>query len=479
MRRRSAAVRRLGGVVALVLGLGGFGAAPGTAIAQESGAAQAVLVRGVVSAQGIGATTRLIGNGSRLFEGDRVHVSASGFIVIEFTDGGRITLRPGTVFAITRYAHGGADDNLALQLFRGGMRAVTGLITRRNPQGYRITTVTATVGIRGTDFDARLCAEDCADEARRLGAAAAPAARVIGRVVQIDGGGRLSAAATGTPDRSLVEGAPLYEGDTVHTPAGARAAAVLRDGSRVALEADAAVRIEEFRHQLGDGRPDSVLLRLVKGGMRVLAGRVAERDPRAMQLAAANAVVGIRGTGLDMACAGACAPAQAPRPGEGLYVGTWQGAVEVRVGSSVVAVGAGQSAFVAGGAAPPVLLAELPPLLRGLTSIRPDRLAVDMERLFGVQAIDGQAPGLYVSVRDGHVAVTQGDRTIDLGAGEAAFADAAGGTPVRLEMPPAVLRLDPYPRPDQVTPEFIRTIEVITAPRGAGASAADNECEVR
>jgi hypothetical protein len=42
-----------------------------------------------------------------------------------------------------------------MSLLKGGLRAVTGLVGKRgNLDAYRVTTTTATIGIRGTDFTA-------------------------------------------------------------------------------------------------------------------------------------------------------------------------------------------------------------------------------------------------------------------------------------------------------------------------------------
>ncbi|CAN0502288.1 unnamed protein product, partial [Phaeothamnion confervicola] len=157
------------------------------ASAQVELAGRIVFAKGVVLAQQAAGAPRLLGSDSQLFEGDLLSAARNGFAVIEFTDGSRMTVRPATALRISRYAHAQADESIALQLLRGGLRAVTGLITKRNPDGFRIRTATATVGIRGTDFDIRLCDEDCGAEARALAPAAPPHARVIGRVVLTSG----------------------------------------------------------------------------------------------------------------------------------------------------------------------------------------------------------------------------------------------------------------------------------------------------
>jgi hypothetical protein len=47
-------------------------------------------------------------------------------------------------------------DSFAMQLFKGGLRSLTGLIGKRtnNRNAYRMVTSTATIGIRGTDYTA-------------------------------------------------------------------------------------------------------------------------------------------------------------------------------------------------------------------------------------------------------------------------------------------------------------------------------------
>jgi len=43
------------------------------------------------------------------------------------------------------------EGNLVVSLLRGSLRMVTGLLGKR-PDGIRVDTQTATIGIRGTDF---------------------------------------------------------------------------------------------------------------------------------------------------------------------------------------------------------------------------------------------------------------------------------------------------------------------------------------
>ena len=72
---------------------------------------------------------------------------------IRFTDGSYVSLQPNTDFAISEYKFEGKNDGSERGFFglvKGAMRTVTGAVGRVNRNAYRITTPTATVGIRGT-----------------------------------------------------------------------------------------------------------------------------------------------------------------------------------------------------------------------------------------------------------------------------------------------------------------------------------------
>ena len=50
-------------------------------------------------------------------------------------------------------------------MVKGGLRTVTGLIGKRKPNSFQVDTPIASIGIRGTDFIARICADnECSSE---------------------------------------------------------------------------------------------------------------------------------------------------------------------------------------------------------------------------------------------------------------------------------------------------------------------------
>jgi hypothetical protein len=91
--------------------------------------------------------------GDPVYEGESIVTGAGGEIHLDMQDGGYIGVRPGTRMQIVDFkAEGGSDDGFLLNLVEGSFRAVTGWITRGNRRA-EVSTPTATIGIRGTDYE--------------------------------------------------------------------------------------------------------------------------------------------------------------------------------------------------------------------------------------------------------------------------------------------------------------------------------------
>lgn len=112
---------------------------------------------GTLSVQRTDGSVRLLSEKSQVREGDTISTERDSYAQVKFTDGGQITLRPNTQIKIQGYAFSEAEpqkDSFVFSLFKGGLRAVTGLVGKRgNRDSYRLQTATATVGIRGTDIN--------------------------------------------------------------------------------------------------------------------------------------------------------------------------------------------------------------------------------------------------------------------------------------------------------------------------------------
>jgi len=115
-------------------------------------AARADFVYGNVTVAGLDGREQALVRGAELNNGDTVR-TAEGRAQLRFTDGAYVSLQPQSEFAIRDYRFDGKTDGTERGFFgllKGAMRAVTGLVGRVNRDQYRVTTPTATIGIRGT-----------------------------------------------------------------------------------------------------------------------------------------------------------------------------------------------------------------------------------------------------------------------------------------------------------------------------------------
>ncbi|MFK7888617.1 MAG: FecR domain-containing protein [Gammaproteobacteria bacterium] len=142
------------------------------ALAVDGSAGSAIFVFGKAQVVSSNGTVRSLTKGGAVDEGDRVITGANGRVQIRLRDGGLIALRPATEFEIEAFhyaAQDNSDDPFAqresvsfFSLVKGGFRSLTGAVGQENKEAYRVRTPVATIGIRGTDYDAVLCAGDCA-----------------------------------------------------------------------------------------------------------------------------------------------------------------------------------------------------------------------------------------------------------------------------------------------------------------------------
>ena len=102
-----------------------------------------------------------LSKGQSIESGDSIVTGGGSQAQLRFSDGGLVSLAPNSQFNIANYADANdpEKDGFAVNLFRGGMRAITGLIGKRNRENYKVTTNTATIGIRGSAFSANYNAD--------------------------------------------------------------------------------------------------------------------------------------------------------------------------------------------------------------------------------------------------------------------------------------------------------------------------------
>ena len=122
--------------------------------APSAGVAQFIV--GDVNVRRADGGTAPLAKGNDIESGQAILTGAGGRAQVRFTDGGLVSLQPNTEFKVASYVDKAdpKEDRFLVDLLRGSMRAITGLIGKRNRENYKVTTTTATIGIRGSGFNA-------------------------------------------------------------------------------------------------------------------------------------------------------------------------------------------------------------------------------------------------------------------------------------------------------------------------------------
>ena len=126
-------------------------------------AGRVVFVYGMVTAEGNNGIVRTLSKRDTVDSGEIIRTSSRSLVQIRMIDKGFIALRSNSEIKIEQYQLGAnKDEDVGIfELIKGGLRAVTGIIGKRLRTSYKMRTVNATIGVRGTDYTARLCNQDC------------------------------------------------------------------------------------------------------------------------------------------------------------------------------------------------------------------------------------------------------------------------------------------------------------------------------
>lgn len=280
-------------------------------------------VKGSNAAQQPGAAPRILGKDTEIFQGDNIQTTERSFVIIEFTDGAKVTVRPDSNFTIDHYDSKSANKAAQMVLHQGGVNASTGDIAKGNPESFQIKTPTAIVKPESekSEFTVGICDKECEERGKKEAAANAERTEqsVVARVVDIKGNvSAINRADKNAKERPLSLGNPLYNSDTISSERDSYALLVFPDGQKITLQADSEMDIKQYNYQI-KGKKDQVLLRLANGGLRALTGSIGKNDHNAYKLDTPVATIGIRGSGGDTAT-----------DGTGLQQTTWQDTMFVR-----------------------------------------------------------------------------------------------------------------------------------------------------
>lgn len=92
--------------------------------------------------------------GDPVAERDRISTGSNSAAAFALRDGTSISVGPNSTLDMTsfQYEPTKQEGSMAIRLISGSMRFITGLLGKRSPEQIGISTPTAVVGIRGTDF---------------------------------------------------------------------------------------------------------------------------------------------------------------------------------------------------------------------------------------------------------------------------------------------------------------------------------------
>ena len=124
--------------------------------ATPAGAGSVQFAAGDVQIIGPDNVSRRAAKGDVINERDTIATGADGTAHLRMADDGVIALRPNSRITIDTFRWQGKEDGSersVIGLVRGGFRAITGVIGRRDKSTYVVNTPTATIGIRGTDHE--------------------------------------------------------------------------------------------------------------------------------------------------------------------------------------------------------------------------------------------------------------------------------------------------------------------------------------
>ena len=128
------------------------------ALAQDIGSIERV--SGAVSIAA-GGNVREAQQNELVREGDVVTTATGAEALIKMRDNALFALRQNSEFRFTEYKFDNrASDSSLTHLLKGAVRTVSGLIGKAQPARVRLTTPTATIGIRGTDYEVTVVTED-------------------------------------------------------------------------------------------------------------------------------------------------------------------------------------------------------------------------------------------------------------------------------------------------------------------------------
>lgn len=126
------------------------------AVSAEEQAGKTIMARGAVSATAE-QQSRALKRQSPVYRVDLVTTGADSSSQLRMMDGGLLSMQADTELAIRNYQfdQGRSESSVSMELLKGGLRTITGTLPQSG-KTYQLDTPVATIGVRGTHYEAIL-----------------------------------------------------------------------------------------------------------------------------------------------------------------------------------------------------------------------------------------------------------------------------------------------------------------------------------
>lgn len=395
---------------------------------------------------------RIVASGSAIDQGDSIRTEKDSSAKIRYSDGSQMAIRPNTTLSIQNYSfeeNKPEKDSFVMNLVRGGLRQITGLIGKRgNQEAYQLRGSTSTIGIRGTDFTARVCEDQTCQltgESKKL--TVKNSELLIAKAIEVRG--KVSVLQIDGLRRDINVGSNIYQNDLIETSSNSYAAILFKDETRVVLPTNSSLRLSNYRYLEKEPEKSQVFFDLVKGAFRMATGLIGKVAPKNVNVGVSTATIGVRGTVFDLACV----PDDITMPetyvgegtlcGRGLITSTRDGAISITTENGITNIfSTGQSTYLHGPNQTPIVLNLTPKFFDSLPGPLPEKIIPDIPGTFGIDGTNIAEAGLFVTVTEGRVLISQTGNVLLLGAGESGFASGTSSLLQRLNTPPLFLNVD-------------------------------------
>ncbi|MBA4315024.1 MAG: hypothetical protein C0422_06800 [Alcaligenaceae bacterium] len=419
------------------------------------------VVTGLVNLQTAEGKNKFASAGTKLNVGDVINTQAKSTTVLEFVDTTQVALRPNTRFVVENYEYQPEQpiaDKAEFKLVKGGLRTLTGLIGKRgSADAFSMKSETATIGIRGTDFTARICkGNECTrltkGESDKATATNTSTADVAGRISQLTG--ELFAVSVEGKRRALQKGSAVFAGETIDVSEGGFAVVSMADSTRLTLPGGSSMQVAAYRYAPASPQTSVASFKLLKGAVRAVTGAIAKAEPNNVKFFTETATVGIRGTAIDISCTSVSGGLVVCSGGANLTVELRDGQIIVTSGNLNSVINAGQSAVIPAGNTNIQVINSLANVLGNVPNAGPlpETTPANFETLSStpVQSLtqgsgsSDEGSQLFVAVNDGTIVITNSNQApLEVNRGEGAFVQTLSNLPPQLlTAPPDVIVQD-------------------------------------